>query len=101
MNDHTSKTRIISKYVHQKQVSNNTIAYDIEYNFPFGWGEVEGIHNRTDFDLKQHENLSGKNMTYFDTKAQDKYHPYIIEHPCSIEPKPVTKEKSTQTIHQQ
>jgi glycyl-tRNA synthetase len=54
-------------------------AYDIEYNFPFGWGEVEGIHNRTDFDLKQHENLSGKNMTYFDTKAQEKYHPYIIE----------------------
>ena len=54
-------------------------AYDIEYNFPFGWGEVEGIHNRTDFDLKQHENLSGKNMTYFDTKTQEKYHPYIIE----------------------
>tara|TARA_B100000965_G_C19591954_1_gene758358 strand:- start:611 stop:2050 length:1440 start_codon:yes stop_codon:yes gene_type:complete len=54
-------------------------AYDIEYNFPFGWGEVEGIHNRTDFDLKQHENLSGKNMTYFDTKSQEKYHPYIIE----------------------
>jgi|TARA_Y100000385_G_scaffold130128_1_gene135459 glycyl-tRNA synthetase len=54
-------------------------AYDIEYNFPFGWGEVEGIHNRTDFDLKQHENLSGKNMTYFDTKAQEKYHPFIIE----------------------
>ena len=54
-------------------------AYDIEYNFPFGWGEVEGIHNRTDFDLKQHEKFSGKNMTYFDTKSQEKYHPYIIE----------------------
>ena len=54
-------------------------AFDIEYNFPFGWGEVEGIHNRTDFDLKEHEKLSGKNMMYFDPIKNEKYHPYIIE----------------------
>ena len=54
-------------------------AFDIEYNFPFGWGEVEGIHNRTDFDLKEHEKLSGKNMMYFDQIKNEKYHPYIIE----------------------
>jgi glycyl-tRNA synthetase len=54
-------------------------AYDIQYQFPFGWGEIEGIHNRTDFDLKQHEKISGKNMTYFDSTNDKKYHPYIIE----------------------
>ena len=54
-------------------------AFDIEYNFPFGWGEVEGIHNRTDFDLKEHEKLSGKNMMYFDALKNEKYHPFIIE----------------------
>ena len=54
-------------------------AYDIQYKFPFGWGEIEGIHNRTDFDLKQHEKISGKNMTYFDSANNKKYHPYIIE----------------------
>lgn len=54
-------------------------AFDIEYNFPFGWGEIEGIHNRTDFDLKQHEKHSGKNLTYFDPIENEKYHPYIIE----------------------
>ena len=41
-------------------------AWDIEYNFPFGWSEVEGIHNRTDFDLARHEEYSGKNLKYFD-----------------------------------
>lgn len=54
-------------------------AFDIEYNFPFGWGEVEGIHNRTDFDLNEHEKLSGKNMMYFDQVKNEKYHPFIIE----------------------
>ena len=39
---------------------------DIEYQFPFGWSELEGIANRTDFDLKQHMKLSGKNLEYFD-----------------------------------
>jgi len=52
---------------------------DIEYNFPFGWSELEGIANRTDFDLKQHANSSGKDLQYFDDQTQEKYLPYVIE----------------------
>ena len=54
-------------------------AWDIEYNFPFGWSEIEGIHNRTDFDLARHEEFSGKNLKYFDQVANERYLPYIIE----------------------
>jgi len=54
-------------------------AYDIQYEFPFGWQELEGIHNRTDFDLRRHMEYSGKNLTYFDEQANERYIPYIIE----------------------
>ena len=54
-------------------------AWDIEYEFPFGWSEVEGVHNRTDFDLKRHQEFSGKNMQYSDQLLNEKYFPYIIE----------------------
>jgi len=54
-------------------------ATDIEYQFPFGWGEIEGIHNRTDFDLSRHEQFSGKSQKYFDETAKEKYIPFIIE----------------------
>lgn len=54
-------------------------AYDIEYLFPFGWGEIEGVHNRTNFDLSRHEEFSGKILKYFDDEAKEKYIPYIIE----------------------
>lgn len=55
-------------------------AFDIEYEFPFGWGEVEGIHSRTDFDLKQHEEFSGKNLHYVDqVNGNEKYIPYVLE----------------------
>ena len=54
-------------------------AWDIEYNFPFGFKELEGIHNRTDFDLARHEEFSGKNLKYFDQVANERYLPYIIE----------------------
>ena len=54
-------------------------AWDIEYDFPFGWSEIEGIHNRTDFDLARHEEFSGKNLKYFDQIANERYLPYIIE----------------------
>jgi len=52
---------------------------DIEYNFPFGWSELEGIANRADFDLLQHEKASGKEMLYFDPAQKKKVRPYIIE----------------------
>ncbi len=54
-------------------------AFDIEYQFPFGWKELEGIHNRTDFDLKQHQAYSGKDMQYFDDATRERFIPYIIE----------------------
>jgi glycyl-tRNA synthetase len=54
-------------------------AFDIEYQFPFGWGEIEGIHNRTDYDLTQHEQFSGKALKYFDDQSKEKYLPFIIE----------------------
>jgi glycyl-tRNA synthetase len=52
---------------------------DIEYNFPFGWSELEGIANRTDFDLKQHSKFSGKELDYFDPETKEKITPFIIE----------------------
>ncbi len=52
---------------------------DIEYMFPFGWGELWGIADRTDFDLTQHQNHSGEDMTYFEQESGDKYVPYCIE----------------------
>ncbi len=54
-------------------------ATDIEYEFPFGWGEIEGIHNRTDFDLSRHQEYSGKSQLYFDDDTKEKFIPYIIE----------------------
>ncbi len=58
---------------------------DIEYEFPFGWGEIEGIANRTDFDLKQHQEFSGVDLKYFDEKTKKYYIPYVIEPSCGIE----------------
>ncbi len=52
---------------------------DIEYNFPFGWSELEGIANRTDFDLRQHAQNSGQDLTYFDNDSKQRFYPYIIE----------------------
>lgn len=54
-------------------------ATDIEYEFPFGWGEIEGIHNRTNFDLNRHEEYSGKSQKYFDEESKEKFIPFIIE----------------------
>ena len=52
---------------------------DFEYHFPFGWSELEGIANRTNFDLTQHQTLSGKDLTYFDEETKQAYVPYVIE----------------------
>ncbi len=54
-------------------------ALDIEYEFPFGFKEVEGIHSRTDFDLKSHQQYSGKKLQYFDNEINQNYIPYVIE----------------------
>ena len=54
-------------------------AYDIEYEFPFGWREFEGIHNRTDFDLSRHQEHSGKRLEYIDASSNERYLPYVVE----------------------
>ena len=53
--------------------------YDIEYRFPWGWGELEGIADRTDFDLGRHAEASGEDLTYFDEETRERYIPYVIE----------------------
>jgi len=52
---------------------------DVEFLFPFGWGELWGIADRTDYDLSQHQNTSGQDMSYFDDEKKEKYIPYVIE----------------------
>jgi glycyl-tRNA synthetase len=54
-------------------------AFDIEYEFPFGWQELEGIHNRTDFDLKRHKEYSQRDLSYFNEASGERFVPYIIE----------------------
>ncbi|MFN0180677.1 MAG: glycine--tRNA ligase [Gemmatimonadales bacterium] len=54
-------------------------AYDIEYEFPFGWQEIEGVHNRTDFDLKRHQEASGKKLEYFEQASAERFVPFIVE----------------------
>jgi glycyl-tRNA synthetase len=54
-------------------------AFDIEYEFPFGWQEIEGIHNRSDYDLGRHQEYSGKRLDYFDQAANERFLPYVVE----------------------
>ncbi len=64
---------------HEKLAHYADAATDIEFKFPFGFKELEGIHSRTDFDLSQHEKHSGKKMQYFDPEINERYTPYVIE----------------------
>lgn len=60
-------------------------AVDIEYYFPFGWSELEGIANRTDYDLKNHQQYSQKDLSYIDEETKEKYLPYVIEPSAGVE----------------
>lgn len=64
---------------HDKLAHYANAAADIEFNFPFGFKELEGIHSRTDFDLKAHEEFSGKKLRYFDPEINESYVPYVVE----------------------
>ena len=64
---------------HDKLAHYANAATDIEFRFPFGFKEVEGIHSRTDFDLTQHQELSGKKLQYFDNETSESYIPYVVE----------------------
>ena len=64
---------------HEKLAHYADAAADIEFKFPFGFKELEGIHSRTDFDLKSHEEFSGKKLQYFDPELNENYVPYVVE----------------------
>ena len=64
---------------HEKLAHYADAATDIEFKFPFGFKELEGIHSRTDFDLKQHQEFSGKKLQYFDHELNENYTPYVVE----------------------
>lgn len=64
---------------HDKLAHYANAAVDIEYRFPFGFKEVEGIHSRTNFDLSQHQEFSGKKIQYFDPERNESYVPYVVE----------------------
>src|SRR6056297_3001288 len=64
---------------HEKLAHYANAAVDVEFKFPFGFKEVDGIHSRTDFDLSQHEKYSGKKIRYFDPEMNESYVPYVVE----------------------
>jgi glycyl-tRNA synthetase len=64
---------------HLKLAHYANAAVDIQFNFPFGFKEIEGIHSRTDFDLKNHAELSGKKLQYFDGETNESYIPHVVE----------------------
>ena len=64
---------------HEKLAHYADAAVDITYEFPFGWQEIEGVHSRTDFDLRRHQEFSGKKQEYFDQQTKDRYIPYVVE----------------------
>ncbi len=64
---------------HEKLAHYAKAACDIEYKFPFGWGEINGTHNRTNFDLTRHQEYSGESQEYYDQETKEKYIPFIVE----------------------
>ena len=65
---------------HDKLAHYAKAACDIQYDFPMGWSELNGIHNRTDYDLSRHQEFSGKTMLYIDPVTNERYVPYVIEY---------------------
>ena len=70
---------------HEKLAHYAKEASDIEYKFPFGWEEINGTHNRTDFDLSRHMEYSGVSQEYLDPETNEKYVPYVIESTCGLD----------------
>ena len=64
---------------HEKLAHYADAAKDVQYRFPFGWNEIEGIHSRTDFDLTRHQEFSGKKLEYFDPQTHERFVPYVVE----------------------
>ncbi len=64
---------------HEKLAHYADAAQDIQYEFPFGWNEIEGVHSRTDFDLRRHQEFSGKKMEYVEPQGGDRFIPFVVE----------------------
>ena len=85
MNFYINKLGIIPEHLRWHQHGSDELAfyakdaYDIQFLFPMGWQELEGIHSRTDYDLTQHQKFSGKDLTYLDPETNEKYIPYVVE----------------------
>ncbi len=85
MNFYINKLGIVADHLRWHQHGPDELAfyakdaYDIQFLFPMGWQELEGIHSRTDYDLTQHQKFSGKDLTYLDPETNEKYVPYVVE----------------------
>jgi len=76
------KLRILD---HEQLAHYAKAALDIEFAFPFGWGEIEGVHHRGTWDMSRHEEYSGKDMKYFDQERNERYHPTVVETSCGLD----------------
>jgi glycyl-tRNA synthetase len=72
-------------YDHEKLAHYAKAALDIEFMFPFGWGEMEGVHHRGTWDMSRHTEFSGKDLKYFDQEANDRYFPTVVETSCGLD----------------
>ena len=85
MNFYINKLGIVPEHLRWHQHGPDELAfyakdaYDIQFLFPMGWQELEGVHSRTDYDLTQHQKFSGKDLTYLDPETNEKYIPYVVE----------------------
>jgi len=75
----------LRQHMHKELAHYAKDCYDIDFLFPLGWAELEGVANRTDFDLKQHASSSGKNLEYFDDETKEHYIPYVIEPSAGVD----------------
>ncbi len=81
-----SKERLRVRAHESKELAHYSKAtYDIEYAFPWGWGEIQGIANRTDYDLKAHSEKSGESLTYFDEATKERFTPYVVEPAAGVD----------------
>jgi glycyl-tRNA synthetase len=72
-------------YDHEKLAHYAKAALDIEFMFPFGWGEMEGVHHRGTWDMSRHTEFSGKDLQYFDQEANERYFPTVVETSCGLD----------------
>jgi glycyl-tRNA synthetase len=78
--------KIRARLLDQEELSHYSArGYEVEYAFPWGWGELEGIQDRTDYDLKRHSEYSGKDLSYFEDETKERYIPYVIEPSMGVE----------------